>query len=217
MSYAKVTGFPAHVRGMRVCFATGGVFELFLYSTKDTIKDLKERPARWEESALYAVLALASLGYHLLSFRSPFLTILPFCIYGVFFSTITQWSHVQEECFEEKLLAVPRDFVKHQVASCVDYGHGNWAVTILSIFLNYQTYHHLFPGISHFNLVRPEVKRAIDEALDAHGLLTHRTEALAKGVGCRSVFSACATYLEYLGELSKKNPRVHVSKKNKGG
>jgi hypothetical protein len=39
-----------------------------------------------------------------------------------------------------KLLAAPRDFVRHQVASCVDYSHGNWAVSVMSIFLNYQTY-----------------------------------------------------------------------------
>ena len=76
---------------------------MFLYSTKDTIRDLKERPPRWQESALYAAAASGQLLYHALAFRSPLLTLLPYCVYGACFSTITQWSHVQEECFEEQV------------------------------------------------------------------------------------------------------------------
>ena len=78
----------------------------------------------------------------LFSLRLPenlFLTLLPYFVYGVCFSTITQWSHIQEECFEASLAATPPDFVRHQVASCVDYSHGNWIVSTISIFLNYQT------------------------------------------------------------------------------
>jgi fatty acid desaturase len=95
-------------------------------------------------------------------------TLLPFAVFGVLFVSITQLNHIQPECFSSVLEAHPATFVRHQVASSVDYHHGNALVACLSIFLNYQTYHHLFPGMSHFQLHKK--KDRIDKVLAAHGL-----------------------------------------------
>lgn len=79
---------------------------------------------------------------------------LPFICFGIIFTFVTQLNHVQEEAVSKELLEKPQDFVRHQINSCVDYSHDNLIVSSLSIFLNYQTYHHLFPIVSHFHFLR---------------------------------------------------------------
>ena len=54
---------PYHI-GQVLTIHLGGIFELFLYSTKDTIRDLQERPPRWGESALYAIVAVGQFVTH---------------------------------------------------------------------------------------------------------------------------------------------------------
>jgi fatty acid desaturase len=97
---------------------------------------------------------------------------LPFAVFGFVFVQVTQLNHIQEDCFSTVLETHPVDFVEHQVSTAVDYHHDNLLVACLCIFLNYQTYHHLFPGMSHFELYRK--KHTIDRILTAHGITVRK-------------------------------------------
>ena len=92
-------------------------------------------------------------------------------------------------------------------------------------FVSYSdTDHHLFPGVSHFQLAQPSVKRRIDRFLTERGLLCSSNAVTGKkncaAVGNRSVGSACRSYLKYLSKLSQKAPQLHndsiVAKEEKG-
>ena len=62
-------------------------------------------------------------------------------------------NHIQENAISDKILDKPSDFVLHQMKSCIDYSYDNLLISSLTIFLNYQTYHHLFPIVSHFHFL----------------------------------------------------------------
>ena len=58
------------------------------------------------------------------------------------------------------------DFVLHQMKSCVDYSYDSYLISSLCSFLNYQTYHHLFPNVSHFHFL--SVRKDIDEVISEY-------------------------------------------------
>merc|ERR1719440_972794 len=104
--------------------------------------------------------------------HSSFITaVLPFVTFGSLFTFVTQLNHIQESCISEEMKDFPDDFVNHQVASCVDYNHGNFLASALCIFLNYQTYHHLFPSVSHFHYLTQ--KPLLDRVLAEHGIMVN--------------------------------------------
>ena len=70
---------------------------------------------------------------------------------------------------QEKLLAKPPNFTKHQIKSCFDYDHDSLLISAISIFLNFQTYHHLLPGISHFHFLDKTFVSVINEFLEESG------------------------------------------------
>ena len=116
--------------------------------------------------------------------------LLPFAVFGFVFIQITQLNHIQQDCFPRTLQAFPADFVQHQVSSSVDYHHDCPVVAAASIFLNYQTYHHLFPAMSHFQLYQK--RTVIDHVLAKHGIQI-RTHSLS---------SIVREYWRYLATLS---------------
>lgn len=131
------------------------------------------------ESVGYVLAAAALFGSHGWLHAGAFgawvwlPTLTPFFAFGACFVFITQLSHVQHDAVPDgPLLAAPDvGFVQHQVRTCVDYSHG-WAglpVAVLSIFLNFQTYHHLLPGVSHFHFLT--LKPVLDAALAEHGIV----------------------------------------------
>ena len=77
------------------------------------------------------------------------------------------------------------------MATSVDYAHDNPVVTGVAIFLNYQTYHHLFPGMSHFQLYRK--RHLIDQVLARHGRVMRRPLTLRDAV---------REYWSYMAKLS---------------
>jgi fatty acid desaturase len=122
--------------------------------------------------------------------NSLVLSILPFSIFGIWFMFITQLNHIQELASTDKLLKKPPNFMRHQIHSCVDYSHGNFAISCASIFLNYQTYHHLFPRISHFHF--PYLKPKLDAILEKRGIL----------INIKSLTCVICDYFDYLVKLS---------------
>jgi fatty acid desaturase len=59
------------------------------------------------------------------------------------------------------------------MATTLDYSHGNVPVTMLSIWLNYQTAHHLLPGVSHYHFATRTFSDAFDAWQQANGLTRH--------------------------------------------
>lgn len=171
----------------------------FVYSPDATVKSLWLRSPRWGESVLYLLGVIAIFGGHFAVHRDVFLMLLPHFSFGFSFLTVTQWSHLQEECVTAVLLDAPpgEDFLGHQSRTCLDYAHGRFVTTVCSIWLNYQTYHHLFPGVSHFHFFNPRVKRQIDACLVKHGIPVP--------TGDRSAVSVVAGYVQYLRKLQLKD------------
>jgi linoleoyl-CoA desaturase len=135
-------------------------------------------------------LQVAIIGGSYYVHGSLLLAFLPFFTFGSAFLFITQLNHIQECCTSQELLEYPKDFVKHQVAACVDYSHGNVFMSAISIFLNFQTYHHLFPSVSHFYFLTH--KPLLDRTLASQGILVNE-----KGFG--EVVSGYYSYLINLG------------------
>lgn len=111
--------------------------------------------------------------FHFILHGSFLLSLLPFIIFGSIFLFVTQLNHIQEYCFPVEIKEFPDDFVDNQIAGCVDYGHGSPVLSALSIFLNYQTYHHLFPAMSHFRFMSSETRRVINSVLAEHKVVPH--------------------------------------------
>ena len=128
---------------------------------------------------------------HYLAHRNIWLAFTPFLIFGSWFMFITQLSHIQESAITEKLLKSPPNFARHQANSCVDYNHGNIVLSCLSIFLNYQTYHHLFPRISHFHYLH--LKPKLEAILEKRGIIVKNDD----------IVNVIYNYFGYLHKLSK--------------
>jgi linoleoyl-CoA desaturase len=141
----------------------------------------------------YVPIVQALLIYiHYTVYGSLLLSLLPFLIFGCLFSFFTQLNHIQSHCFPSRLQDYPKDFVNHQIQSSVDYAHDSRLLSCLSMFLNYQTYHHLFPLMSHFQLMCH--KKTIDQVLQNHRLFVHT----------RSFRSVVGTYYTYLYQLGSR-------------
>ena len=86
---------------------------------------------------------------------------------------------------------LPMGFLEHQVATTMDFGRGNAALTFLVGGLNYQTVHHLAPRVSHVHY--PALSRELEAFCADHGL---RYRVQSFGGALRSHFR----FLRNLGE-----------------
>jgi linoleoyl-CoA desaturase len=103
------------------------------------------------------------ISSHYYLHKNILLSYSPFAAFSLLFLFFTQLNHIQESAVSSKLLKQPQNFVKHQIQSCVDYSHNNILLSGLSILLNYQTYHHLFPSVSHLHFwwLAPRINRIL--------------------------------------------------------
>jgi len=148
-------------------------------------------------TAVYFGSLFAVFGTHYLLNGSFFLSYIPIASFGLVFVFITQLSHIQEACIDqEKLLAKPPNFTKHQIKSCFDYDHGSFFISAISIFLNFQTYHHLLPGISHFHFMDKEFVSVINEKLEETG---DKVEISTFG-------KVVSDYFKYMAKLQSDEP-----------
>ena len=109
------------------------------------------------------IIQLGMISLHYWIHNSLLGCISPFIGFGVIFLFITQLNHIQESAISKKILDKPDDFVVHQIKSCINYSFDNLLISSLSIFLNYQTYHHLFPNVSHFHFLT--LREDMDEVI----------------------------------------------------
>jgi len=100
---------------------------------------------------------------------------------------------------ERESSEIDDEWAVSQVKSSVDYSHGNWVTTFLAGALNYQTVHHLFPGVSqyHYPAIAPIIRRVCDK----------------RGIKylCLPSFSkAFALHLAHLREMGEAGKAAHV-------
>ena len=134
---------------------------------------VKRREAEWAEPTIYLVALFCWLVGHYTLHGSVLLALLPHMAFGTFFSAITQLNHIQEEATPAVLLdaPLPKSFVAAQCAACLDSAHDSLAFSIATIFLNFQTCHHLLPGVSHHHFLwNPAVRKAVYDYLVEQGL-----------------------------------------------
>ena len=93
-----------------------------------------------------------------LSWKAAFFAFYMPLQYGLQYYVFSQISHINEDCFQ---VTPSRDWARHQVQTSLDWGvhHSFWRY--LSIALNLQAIHHLFPQVdsSHHMQLRPIVER----------------------------------------------------------
>jgi len=117
---------------------------------------------------------------------------------GYFLAFNFQVSHISTECyfpasekFEKKL---KEEWAVNQVMSSLDYAHGDPIATFFSGALNYQTVHHLFPGVSqyHYPAIAPIVLDVCKKYNVPYNVVSSFSEALA-------------LHLRYLYEMGNPN------------
>ncbi len=125
------------------------------------------------------------------------LTYVPMASFGIIFVFTTQLSHIQEACIDqEKVLTRPPNFTKHQINSCFDYDHDNLFITAFSIFLNFQTYHHLLPSVSHFHFLNKQFIRDVNVFLKDEGI---------KDIAIDTFINVVLGYFKYMVKLQHDN------------
>ena len=112
------------------------------------------------------LIQMALVASHFYIHGSIIGSVLPFVSFGTIFVFITQLNHIQEQAVSDEILDKPSDFVLHQMKSCVDYSYDSYLISSLCSFLNYQTYHHLFPNVSHFHFLT--LKNDIEEVISKY-------------------------------------------------
>lgn len=81
---------------------------------------------------------------------------------GIIFSLNNFASHLSKDCFSESDCT---DWARIQAASTINWRSGNWLASWLSVGVNHQIEHHLFPGINpeHYHRLSPIVRAVCHE------------------------------------------------------
>ena len=161
--HGSVAGKPAVARQLLLQLFAGALVP-FIYSSGELRATIAARSPLWWESALYAAATALWFGAHYALHRSLLFCVLPHLCFGVLFANITQWNHIQEAATPAGPVPdapAPRSFVAHQAGACVDCAHNNVAWSLLCICLNFQTLHHILPGVSHHHFLWNAKLRAV--------------------------------------------------------
>lgn len=87
------------------------------------------------------------------------------------FGLISQASHVSEDVpmiRANEVGGISEDWMRHQIASSVDYAHGSWLTTKFTGGLNFQVAHHLFPNIA--QEYQPVIAKIIMDTCEEYGV-----------------------------------------------
>lgn len=124
----------------------------------------------------------------------------PWCMHGLLFYGFTQFSHIQQECFHVKPHDVEvsgkgdrhfREWGVHMVMHAFDYAIESRLWLHLSIGLNLQVVHHLFPQVAwcHYKDLVPIVQEVCDE----FGVRYSKAPTF---------WAAMASHVKYLGAIN---------------
>lgn len=171
-----VGGPPAAWNSFRICVHFVGRFVIVLICFLQPVLRLMVRLSTGEGTSFFSWLhnrmtfqtievngrTLYELNTFELSyeiFKAFIFITAPYAIHGVIFYMFSQVSHAQAECAHEPLqndqgiqgsknkTDVSREWATHQVKSTVDWGVGSILWLYLSLGLNLQTVHHLYPQV----------------------------------------------------------------------
>ena len=117
--------------------------------------------------------------------------VLPRVGHGGLFYTFSQVSHIQDEATQIK---VSDSWIVHQIESCVDYSTTSLFWNVMSIGLNNQTLHHLFPSVHPCHFV--ELSPILDEFCADHNIKRNM-------VG--NLWDALMAHFGYLGAVNDEN------------
>jgi len=116
-----------------------------------------------------------------------------------------QVSHISTEayfpCSDDKLDPKLRhEWAVAQVVSSVDYGHEVPFLALMSGALNYQTIHHLFPGVSQYHY--PAIAPLVRKICKKRGIPFNHIEG--------GFFNAVWLHIRYLRDMGNKNLAPHA-------
>ena len=145
--------------------------------------------------ALYAAATALWFGAHYALHRSLLFCVLPHMCFGVLFANITQWNHIQEAATPTGPIPdapAPRSLSRTQAGACVDCAHNNVAWSLLCICLNFQTLHHILPGVSHHHFLwNAKLRAVIMDFLREEGI----------GVNIAAPVEAVASHVRWLSKV----------------
>lgn len=100
--------------------------------------------------------------------KAFFFAAFPYGFHGMIFFGFSQVSHLNEDLMEAQLdipMARKREWAAHQILTCCDYNTDSLLWRTLSIGLNAQAIHHLFPGIEpcHYGPLSQMLKDTCEE------------------------------------------------------
>jgi linoleoyl-CoA desaturase len=119
----------------------------------------------------------------------PFSHVLAFYVFtsvvlSLIMSTVFQIAHCFEDAgsasFDPETRAIDREWARHQIESCADFGRGNRLLSWYVGGLNFQTEHHLFPAVCHVHY--PALARIVEAACAEHGVKYTAFGSLRAGV-----------------------------------
>lgn len=94
---------------------------------------------------------------------------------------------------------VEDEWAVSQVKASVDYSHGNWLTTFVAGALNYQTVHHLFPGVSQYHY--PDIAPIVMRVAKAHGI---------KYLCLPDFATAWRMHVEHLRQMGAAGKAAHI-------
>jgi fatty acid desaturase len=128
---------------------------LWLIARKVEVTDLPERlvPAIKRDRALFVAICLAYVCTRESIFTGICTLLMSWAIHSALFITFSGISHINEECMDEaeeyrkKHGLEKLEWARHELMSGYDYGGDSQLMAIVSINLNQQICHHMFPSI----------------------------------------------------------------------
>jgi len=131
-------------------------------------------------------------------------------ICGYYLAFNFQVSHISTEAFfpcSDKIDPNLRDeWAIAQVVTSVDYGHENGIWAFLSGALNYQTIHHLFPGVSQYHY--PAIAPIVKDICKQWKIPFNHVEG-----GLPAAFAMHIKYLKEMGNKTIQDPHPYVNRK----
>jgi linoleoyl-CoA desaturase len=103
-------------------------------------------------------------------------------------STVFQIAHCFEDArsapFDPATRIIDREWARHQVESCADFGRGNRLLSWYVGGLNFQTEHHLFPAVCHVHY--PALAPIVETTCAEYGVRYTAFASLREGIASHS-------------------------------
>jgi len=113
---------------------------------------------------------------------------LPRVGHGILFYVFSQVSHIQDDAMQPP---TSKSWIAHEIESCVDYSDTSFFWNVMSIGLNNQSLHHLFPSVHPCHFI--ELSPILDEFCADHNIKRNKVDTL---------WDALLAHFGYLGKIN---------------